>query len=229
MDLFKAWISSAASGRTWKLTPLTNNSRQHNKRGACLRAHPGSLDSWRGVCSKSPEHDADHGEANECSDGCGVALKVAGQAAIATDPGKRPFDNPPFGQHLETGNVRSLDDLQTPGTGTPHGQRHLASRVSAISKDAFDEREQSSRSTQQVESPITVLNISGMNDDVQQEAQCVDQDVPLSTFDLLARVVARSIEQRPPFCAPFAVCESMMAAVGLGSRPSCSRTATYSS
>ena len=62
----------------------------------------------------------------------------------------------------------------------PHGQRHLVSRVSAISKDAFDEREQSSRSTQQVESPITVLNISGMNDDVQQEAQCVDQDVPLS-------------------------------------------------
>jgi hypothetical protein len=52
--------------------------------------------------------------------------------------------------------------------------------------------------------------------------------VPLSTFDLLARVVARRIEQRPPFCAPFAVCESMMAAVGLGSRPSCSRTATYS-
>ena len=102
-------------------------------------------------------------------------------------------------------------------------------RVSAISKDAFDEREQSSRSTQQVESPITVLNISGMNDDVQQEAQCVDQDVPLSTFDLLARVVARRIEQRPPFCAPFAVCELMMAAVGLGSRPSCSRTATYSS
>ena len=194
-----------------------------------IRAHPGSLDSWRGVCSKSPEHDADHGEANECSDGCGVALKVAGQAAIATDPGKRPFDNPPFWQHLETGNVRSLDDLQTPGTGTPHGQRHLAPRVSAISKDAFDEREQSSRSTQQVESPITVLNISGMNDDVQQQAQCVDQDVPLSTFDLLARVVARRIEQSPPFCAPFAVCESMMAAVGLGSRPSCSRTATYSS
>jgi hypothetical protein len=32
-----------------------------------LRAHPGSLDSWRGICSKSPEHDADHGEVDECS------------------------------------------------------------------------------------------------------------------------------------------------------------------
>ena len=193
-----------------------------------IRAHPGSLDSCRGVCSKSPEHDADHGEANERGDGCGVALKVASQAAIATDPGKRPFDNPPFGQHLESGNVRSLDDLQSPGTGAPTVNVTGVPRTAVI-KDAFDEREQSSRPTQQVESTITVLNIGGMNDDVQQEAQCVDQDVPLSTFDLLARVVARRIEQRPPFCAPFAVCELMMAAVGLGSRPCCSRTATYSS
>ena len=78
-------------------------------------------------------------------------------------------------------------------------QRHLASRVSAISKDAFDEREQSSRPAQQVEGAITVLNIGGMNDDVQQETQRVDQDVPLATLDLLARVVARRIEPRPPF------------------------------
>jgi hypothetical protein len=36
-------------------------------------------------------------------------------------------------------------------------------------------------------------------DDVQQETQRVDQDVPLATFDLLARVVARRIKPRPPF------------------------------
>jgi hypothetical protein len=35
-----------------------------------------------------------------------------------------------------------------------------------------------------VKSTIAVLNISRMNDDVQQQAQCVDQDVPLATFDL---------------------------------------------
>jgi hypothetical protein len=38
-----------------------------------------------------------------------------------------------------------------------------------------------------------------MNDEVQQEAQRVDQDVRFATFDLLARVVARRIERRPPF------------------------------
>ena len=31
---------------------------------------------------------------------------------------------------------------------------------------------------------VTVLHISRMHDDAQQEAQRVDQDVPLATFDL---------------------------------------------
>ena len=46
---------------------------------------------------------------------------------------------------------------------------------------------------------VAVLNIGGMNDNVQQETQRVDQDVPLATLDLLARVVARRIKPRPPF------------------------------
>jgi hypothetical protein len=41
-----------------------------------------------------------------------------------------------------------------------------------------------SRPAQQVEGAIAVLNIGGMNDNVQQETQRVDQDVPLATLDL---------------------------------------------
>ena len=181
------------------------------------------------VCSEAPEHDADHGETNEGSNSGGVALKVACQASVATDPSERPFDYPAFWQNLKSGSVRSLDDLHSPSAGAPYGHCHLASGIPAISKNAFDEREQFSCPAQQMESTITVLNVGWMNDDIQQEAQRVDQDVPLATLDLLARVVARRIEPRPPFCEPLAVCESMMATVGLGSRPSCSRTSTYSS
>jgi signal transduction histidine kinase len=57
-----------------------------------LRAYPGSLDSWRGICSKSPEHDTDHGEAEECSNGRCVAFEVASQATVTTDPRERSFD-----------------------------------------------------------------------------------------------------------------------------------------
>ena len=121
------------------------------------------------------------------------------QAAIATDPGERPFDNPPFGQDLEARNFGSLHDLQLPCSCAPDNERHLLSGIAPISKDAFDEREQSSCPAQQQEGAVTVLNIGGMNDNVQQEAQRVDQDVPLATLDLLARVVARRIEPRPPF------------------------------
>jgi hypothetical protein len=53
---------------------------------ALLRAHPGSSDSWRGICSKSPEHDADHGEADECGNGRSVAFEVASQATVTADP-----------------------------------------------------------------------------------------------------------------------------------------------
>ena len=52
--------------------------------------------------------------------------------------------------------------------------------ISPIGKNAFDEGEQSSRPARQVESAITVLNIGGMNDDVQQEAQRIDQNVPMT-------------------------------------------------
>ena len=106
-----------------------------------VKAYPGSLDSYRGICGKSPEHDADHGEADECSNGRCVAFEVASQATVTTDPRERSFDDPPFRQHLKSSSVRSLDDLQAPGTSAPHRHRHLASRVSAVSKNAFDERE----------------------------------------------------------------------------------------
>ena len=146
-----------------------------------------------------PEQDADHGEADEGGDSPSIMLEVASQAAIATDPGERPFDNPPFGQDLEARNFGSLHDLQLPCSCAPDNERHLLSGIATISKDAFDEREQSSCPAQQQQGAVTVLNIGGMNDNVQQEAQRVDQDVPLATLDLLARVVARRIEPRPPF------------------------------
>ena len=124
---------------------------------------------------------------------------VARQAAIATDPGECPFDNPSFGQDLKAGSIGSLHDLQLPCPCAPDDECHLSASVSTISKDAFDEGKHSSCPAQQVEGAITILNISRMNNDAQQEAQRVDQDVPLATFDLLARVVARRIEPRPPF------------------------------
>jgi hypothetical protein len=65
-----------------------------------------------------------------------------------------------------------------------------------------------------------------MHDDCEQHADGVGQQVALAADNLLARVVAGRVERRAPFCAPFVVWLSMIAAVGLASRPACSRTAT---
>ena len=66
-----------------------------------------------------------------------------------------------------------------------------------------------------------------MDRGAQQQAERVDQDVPLLALDLLARVVARRIDARPPFSALLTLWLSMIAAVGLASLPALSRTSTY--
>lgn len=77
--------------------------------------------------------------------GFGVALEIASQAAIAADPGKGAFDNPSLGQDLEARLIGSLHDLHSSGPRAPRDERHLGACVSAIGKDALDERKHSSR------------------------------------------------------------------------------------
>ena len=77
---------------------------------------------WLG---QAPEHDADHGEAHEGSDGAGVALEVARQAAVAADPRERAFHDPAFGEDLEVMEIRALDDLELPAPGDGDGSLHL--------------------------------------------------------------------------------------------------------
>src|SRR5271168_4592416 len=51
------------------------------------------------VCSgQATQHDADNGEPEEGGDGSGVTLEVAGQAAVAVDPGEGALDDPALGQ-----------------------------------------------------------------------------------------------------------------------------------
>ena len=64
-----------------------------------------------------------------------------------------------------------------------------------------------------------------MDDDVQEQAERVDENMPLAAGNLLARIEALRVKRSAPFCAALALWLSMMAAVGLASRPSRSRAA----
>jgi len=122
--------------------------------------------------------------------------------------------------------IGALDDVQPPRTGLGDSLGHFRPLVATISVDALDEGEGAASLSQHDSGAVTVLNIGGMNDHVQEEAKGIDEDVALAPFDLLACVVARGIERGPPFTAPLALWASMMATLGLAFRPACSRAAT---
>src|SRR3954462_3410026 len=66
---------------------------------------------------------------------------------------------------------------------------------------------------------IAVLNVRCMDDGLEQQAFGVDQDMTLLAPDLLAAVIARRVNAAPPFSALLTLWLSMIAALGLASRP----------
>src|SRR5438105_13237922 len=149
---------------------------------------------------QASEHDADHGQPDEGSDGAGVALEIACQAAIAADPSQGSLDDPAPGQDDEFVQFVALDDLQHPTTGAGSGSRGACSLITGIGEDALDEREEAAgASIENQARPVAILNIGGMNDNVQQETERVDQDMALAPGDLLARIKPVRVKRRAPF------------------------------
>ena len=119
--------------------------------------------------------------------------------------------------------VRALHDLQRPRSRAGYQRGHLRPLIAAVGDDARDEREARTCLTQKPSGPIPVLHAGRMHIHVQQKAERIDEDMALAPEDLLACIVADRIERAPPFTAPLALWASIMAVVGLGSRPACSR------
>ena len=72
--------------------------------------------------------------------------------------------------------------------------------ITTIGVDALDEGEQTPRSfVEHQGGAVAVLDIGGMNDDAQQEAERIDEDVALAALDLLACIEALRIEAFAPF------------------------------
>ena len=94
----------------------------------------------------------------------------------------------------------TLDDLQGPGAGLGDGGGQRRPLVAGVGKDALDEGEEAARAPIEDEPrAIAILHIGRMDDDAQQEAERVDEDVPFAARDLLARIVTLRVERRAPF------------------------------
>ena len=125
--------------------------------------------------------------------------------------------------------VATSDDF---GYQTRHDVRQTAvedrPRIGAVGKQLLEKRELSEQRGQNHEAAVAVLNITGCDQRVEQEAHRIDENVTLLAFDQLAPIEPMGIDVRPPFSALFTLWLSTMQAVGLTSRSACSRHLTYS-
>lgn len=153
--------------------------------------------SWPG---QAPQHESDHGEADEGGGGAGVSLEVARQAAITADPCEGALDDPTLGQHHELVRFVALDDLDHPTPRAGGGFCHARALITGIGEDALDEgKETSSARIEDQARAVAILNVGGMHDDIQEKAERVDENMPLAARDLLARIKALRVERRAPF------------------------------
>jgi hypothetical protein len=100
--------------------------------------------------------------------------------------------------------------------------RKFWSFISAVDEQRLQKWKHAEQCRHDESASIAILDIGRMNNGVEQQAYCVDKNVPLLALDLLARIVPVRINARPPFSALFTLWLSMMAAVGLAFR--CARS-----
>ena len=94
----------------------------------------------------------------------------------------------------------ALDDLDSPQAAAGSSLRGAWSLIAGIGEDAFDEGEEAAGAPiENQPRPVAVLNVAGMDDDVQEKAECIDKDVSLAARDFLARIEALRVERRAPF------------------------------
>jgi hypothetical protein len=122
--------------------------------------------------------------------------------------------------------VGALDDLHPPFAGGCNSGLHRRSLITAVAIDQRNEGEQRTRAAQHGDDTIAILHVGRMDDDAQREAERIDENMPLAARNLLSRVEALRVERGAPFLAALAVWLSMIAIVGLASRPSRSRVST---
>ena len=197
--------------------------------------------------SQTSQHDADHGEVDPGFFTAGEQFVVLGQSAPSGEPSERSLHDPATRKDMEPfrpdllpihfSPFRGPDASQaTPGVfdnlDLPTQRRldpldKAAFLVSTIGPDQLETRKALSERREQVFATVVVLKTGLMHELVHDQAVGIHQDMALAAFDLLATVVAAP----PPFWLVFTDWLSIIAALGVGSRPcftrTCSRNAVW--
>jgi len=96
--------------------------------------------------------------------------------------------------------VAAFDDLQFPSAGLGNRSGGLRSLIAGIGEDALNEGKQAPGAPIEHQSrTVAILHVGGMDNDIQEQAERVDENMPLAACNLLARIEALRVEPSAPF------------------------------
>ena len=157
-------------------------------------------------------------------------LPILGEAATSIEPANGTLDDPALRLNDKAFHVVTTPDDLGHEVGHDMGDAVGEDRpgIGAVGEQLVQEGELSEQGGQQQHAAVTILHVGGSDERVQQQTQLIDQNVTFLALDQLAGVKAMGIDRWPPFSALLTLWLSTMQAVGLASRPACSRHFTYS-
>ena len=99
-------------------------------------------------------------------------------------------------------------------------------RIGAVGEQLAQKGELPEQGAQQQHAAVAVLNTGPGDQRVQHQTERVDKNMALLALDQLAAIEARRVDADPPFSALLTLWLSITQAVGVISRPACSRHLT---
>ena len=163
-----------------------------------------------------------HGDMHPGFAALGAFFIVFAQPSASAQPSQGAFHHPPPGQDLKVVAVRFALDHGQQLTARSPSPRHQSARVASICPDHLQSGESTQQFGQHQPGTVPILDAGSMNHHGQQQSHGVHHDVPLASGYPFASVVT----PRPPFSVVFTDWLSMIAALGVASRPATSRTRT---
>ena len=140
--------------------------------------------------SKASQHEANHRQVDHGFAGQSLAFVVPAEPAGTAQPTESALHYPSSRQYFEGMQIGTLHDLDcaVPQLACP---LHQASLITSIGPDVFDlsARLLREESIQQSLASIAILDVGRQDHHLEKQADGIDQDMPLASIDLLARVV----------------------------------------
>src|ERR1700733_7976491 len=184
--------------------------------------------------SEASDGELDCREGYESCEGFGEVLIVLGEPTVAAEPREGSLDHPSTGQHDEAFPVvRALDDFEPEPRQSGDGVFDLTGIVAGVGPNELEPWKALANLVENESGAVVILHARGVDSHAQGQAFDVDEGMHFAALHLLAGVVTHRVLFIPargsPFSAAFSDWLSMIAAVGLASRWSASRSAIGSS